>query len=109
MKTSPDFWRVSFLGIFLFFIEFPDVGRELSPGESFGVIESVKAVSDLHTPVGGTVVEINEELQDSPEIVNSDPLAKGWIIAVNSADVSGQTEDLMDAEAYMKYTEEESK
>ena len=91
------------------FIEFPDIGRELSQGESFGVIESVKAVSDLHAPVGGTVVEINEELQDAPEVVNSDPLEKGWIIAVESAVASEQVQNLMDENTYIKYTEEESK
>ena len=91
------------------FIEFPDIGRELSQGESFGVIESVKAVSDLHAPVGGTVAEINEELQDAPEIVNSDPLDKGWIIAIESDDAAEQANNLMDESDYIKYTEEESK
>lgn len=91
------------------FIEFPDIGQELSQGESFGVIESVKAVSDLHAPVGGKVVEINEELQDAPEIVNNDPFDKGWIIAVESADASAEAEGLMDEAAYIRYTEEESK
>jgi glycine cleavage system H protein len=91
------------------FIEFPDIGQEVGQGESFGVIESVKAVSDLHAPVGGTVVEINEELQDAPEIVNSDPLEKGWIIALESNDASEQANSLMDEDDYIKYTEEESK
>jgi glycine cleavage system H protein len=91
------------------FIEFPDIGRELSQGESFGVIESVKAVSDLHAPIGGAVTEINEELQDAPEIVNSDPLDKGWIIAVDPENYAEQANNLMDEDAYLKYTEEEAK
>jgi len=91
------------------FIEFPDIGQEFNQGESFGVIESVKAVSDLHAPIGGKVVEINEELQDAPEIVNSDPFDKGWIIAIEATDASAEAESLMDEAAYIKYTEEESK
>lgn len=91
------------------FIEFPDIGQEFNQGESFGVIESVKAVSDLHAPIGGKVVEINEELQDAPEIVNSDPCEKGWIIAIEATDASTEAESLMDEAAYIKYTEEESK
>ena len=91
------------------FIEFPDIGRELSQGESFGVIESVKAVSDLHVPVGGKVIELNEELQNSPEIINSDPYDKGWIIAVEPDSSSEQAEDLVSANDYVTYTEEESK
>ncbi len=91
------------------FIEFPEIGRELSSGESFGVIESVKAVSDLHVPVGGKVIELNEELQDSPEIINSDPYDKGWIIAIEPDDASEQAENLVDVDAYVMYTEEESK
>ncbi len=91
------------------FIEFPDIGQEVSQGDAFGVIESVKAVSDLHAPVGGTVAEINEELQDAPEVVNSDPLEKGWIIALESNDASEQAKSLMNEDDYIKYTEEESK
>lgn len=62
------------------FVELPEVGRVLKKGESFGVIESVKAVSDLYSPIGGTVVAINEGLNDEPSMVNEDGYGEGWII-----------------------------
>lgn len=64
------------------FLELPRVGRLLEAGDTFGVVESVKAASDLYAPVAGTVVEVNEALSDAPETVNHDPLEKGWLVRV---------------------------
>lgn len=81
------------------FVELPDVGRVLEPSAPFGVVESVKAVSDLFAPVGGEVVEANAALGPSPELVNGDPYDAGWMIRVRLSD-PGQLDDLLDAEAY---------
>ncbi len=81
------------------FVELPSVGKVLKQHDSFGTIEAVKAVSDLYSPVSGTVAGINKDLQDSPEIVNSDPYGKGWMVKItlaNTADLAG----LMSAEQY---------
>ena len=64
------------------FIEFPDVGVELTIGDAFGEVEAVKAVSELYAPISGTITAVNEELEDSPGIVNSDPYGDGWLIKV---------------------------
>ncbi len=79
------------------FIELPDVGTEIAIGDTFGTVESVKAVSDLFAPVEGQVAEINEALADGPEVVNSDPYGDGWMIKVKLA---GETKDLMSAADY---------
>ena len=76
----------------------PDVDDEVTAGEDFGAVESVKAASDLISPVSGVVVEVNEALNDNPELINSDPYAN-WIIKVKLSDPS-EAESLMDAEAY---------
>lgn len=81
------------------FIELPEVGSELTQFGTFGVVESVKAVSDLYAPVSGTVVEVNEALRDAPELLNSDPFGAGWIARVELSDESG-LDGLMDADAY---------
>lgn len=81
------------------FVELPELGRELSKGETFGVVESVKAVSDMFAPVSGTVVEINEALNDKPETINQDPYESGWILKLKVAD-SSEVEALLDAQAY---------
>ncbi|MBR2301000.1 MAG: glycine cleavage system protein GcvH [Bacteroidaceae bacterium] len=80
------------------YVDMPDVDDEVEAGEDFGAVESVKAASDLISPVSGTVVEVNEALNDSPELVNADPYAN-WIIKVQLSDAS-ETEKLMDAAAY---------
>ena len=80
------------------YVDMPDVDDEVVAGEDFGAVESVKAASDLISPVSGTVVEINEALNDSPELVNSDPY-ENWIIKVQLSDAS-EVENLMSAEAY---------
>lgn len=86
------------------FVELPDVGEEFGMGDSFGVVESVKTVSDLFMPVAGKIVEINEDLEDSPEAVNEDPYGEGWIVAIEVEDKS-QLDQLMDSEAYQKTLE----
>ena len=87
------------------FIELPEVGREVKPGEAFGVVESVKAVDDLCAPVTGEVVEVNEALDDQPELVNEDPYERGWI-AVLKARAPEELDTLMDAAAYEAHCEE---
>lgn len=81
------------------FVELPKVGATIRKGEAFGVIESVKAVSDLFAPVSGEVIEVNETLEDSPELVNADCYGDGWILAIDETD-DVDMEDLMDASAY---------
>ncbi|MBV9453511.1 MAG: glycine cleavage system protein GcvH [Rubrobacter sp.] len=85
------------------FIELPEEGASFGAGDSFGTIESVKAVSDLYTPVGGEVVGVNATLNDSPERVNEDPYGGGWMIKLR---VSGEGE-LLSADDYEKLLEEE--
>jgi glycine cleavage system H protein len=80
------------------FVELPDVGRDLEAAKAFGVVESVKAVSDLYAPVAGEVVETNDALAGGPELVNSDPYGSGWMIKVRVA--PGAEPDLLDADAY---------
>lgn len=89
------------------FVEMPEVGSEVEAGEQFGSIESVKAFSELYSPVNGEVVEVNELLADAPETVNSSPYDSGWMIRVKLADDSG-LDDLMDSEEYDEYVEAES-
>ena len=81
------------------FVELPDAGRTLDQFATFGVVESVKAVSDLFAPVGGEVVETNSALAGKPELVNEDPYEGGWMIKVRLAD-AGQVDGLLDAAAY---------
>lgn len=85
------------------FIELPDVGATLSQFGTFGVVESVKAVSDLFAPVSGEVAEVNEKLRDTPELLNSDPFGEGWIARVTLTDAA-ELDRLMDAAAYAAET-----
>jgi len=85
------------------FLELPRVGKLLEAGDSFGVIESVKAASDLYSPVAGTVTEVNESLNANPELVNRDPFGKGWLIKVNLNGDLGQ--GLLDDAGYRSLTE----
>ena len=87
------------------FVELPEVGAEFSLGDTFGVVESVKAASDLFAPVSGEVIEVNDALTDTPEVVNEDPYDAAWMIKVKLAD-PGEVDDLMDAAAYAAYCEE---
>ena len=86
------------------FVELPQVGREVKIGEAFGVVESVKSVSDLYSPVEGTVKAVNESLKDTPELINQDPYIQGWIIQV---DVKNLGTDLLDAKSYQQQVEGE--
>jgi len=83
------------------YVDMPDVDDEVEKGEDFGAVESVKAASDLISPVSGTVVEVNEALNDSPELVNKDPYGN-WIIKVELSDKS-ELDTLMDAKAYEEH------
>lgn len=87
------------------FVELPAVGRTLEQFATFGVVESVKAVSDLFAPLAGEVVEINDALSGEPELVNSDPFAKGWMVRLRLADPA-QADTLLDAAAYEQLTAE---
>jgi glycine cleavage system H protein len=86
------------------FVELPDRGATFDAGESFGTVESVKAVSDIYTPVGGEVVEINSSLEDAPEKINDDPYGEGWIVKLRTSEAV----DLLSSEEYEKVLEEES-
>lgn len=81
------------------YVELPEVGQVLSIGDAFGVVESVKTVSDLYSPCDGEIVAVNEALPDTPENVNEDPYGAGWIIRIKPAAV-GAVDALMDATAY---------
>jgi glycine cleavage system H protein len=81
------------------FVELPEVGAEFQKGDAFGVVESVKAASDLYIPVSGKIVEVNEALDASPDLVNSAPYDDGWIIKIDFEDAS-QVEELLSPTAY---------
>ena len=83
----------------IIFVEFPDIDQEIEKDEPFGTIEAVKTVADLFAPISGTVTEINEDLEDSPESVNSDPYGEGWIVKVSIGD-AGELDELMTSEQY---------
>ena len=85
------------------FVQLPDVGSEVTAGESFGEVESTKSVSDLFAPVSGTVSAVNGDLDDSPQLVNSDPYGAGWLLDVqvsDAAELEATISTLLDAEAY---------
>lgn len=84
----------------LSYVDMPSVGDEVAAGEEFGAVESVKAASDLISPVSGTVIEVNEALEDEPELLNEDPYAN-WIIKVQMSE-PGEVDSLLDAAAYEK-------
>ncbi|MGQ4554864.1 glycine cleavage system protein GcvH [Halobellus sp. GM3] len=86
------------------FVELPEVGEEITQGAEFGVVESIKAVSDLYAPVSGTVSAVNEALFDQPELVNEDPYGEGWMLEVDVAD-EAEFDDLLSAETYRDQTE----
>ena len=81
------------------FVELPDVGDEVSTGDDVAVAESVKAASDIYAPVSGEVVAVNEDLEDSPELVNSDAFGDGWLFKIKVED-AGELDNLLDAEGY---------
>ncbi len=86
------------------YVELPEVGDTFGKGDVFAVVESVKAASDVYMPVGGEILEINEVLEDSPELVNEDPFGEAWLVRVAIAD-SAELDDLMDATAYQAFVE----
>ena len=105
IRTEGD---VAFIGITdyaqsnlgdIVFIEVETLGEELDKGEAFGNVEAVKAVEELYLPIAGEVLEFNEELEDSPDLVNKDPYDKGWVVKVKIAD-PGELDDLLDSKAY---------
>lgn len=87
------------------YVELPDVGTTVEKGDVFGSIESVKTVSDLIAPVSGEVVQVNEELQKMPELVNESPYEAGWLIIISASDPS-ELDDLMSAEEYESFIQE---
>ena len=87
------------------FVELPDVGATVEAGKPFGVVESVKAVSDIYSPVTGEIVEVNEELPDTPETVNTSPYEDAWMIKVKLADAS-ELDELMSADDYKEFIQD---
>ncbi len=88
------------------FVETPDVGAEVSAGDDAGVVESVKAASDIYAPLSGTVIEVNEELEDAPENVNNDPYGDGWFFKLKVSDAA-EMDELLSADEYQEQCEEE--
>src|SRR5690606_1210662 len=87
------------------YVEFKSIGDSISAGDSFGEVESVKAASELYSVIGGEIIEVNEELEASPETVNADPYGAGWMVKIKADDLSG-LDALMDAAAYSAYCDE---
>jgi len=90
------------------YVELPSVGDHFSQGEPFGNVESVKAVSELYMPVSGEIVEVNEDLAESPQLVNEDPYGDGWMVKIALSDPT-ELETLMSASEYEEYVKEEKK
>lgn len=88
------------------FVELPEVGDNVAAGDDVAVAESVKAASDIYAPIAGEIVAVNEELEDSPELVNSDPYGDGWLFKIKADDES-ELESLLDAEGYSASIEED--
>lgn len=86
------------------FVEIEPEGTELDEGDVFGTVEAVKTVSELFSPVNGEILEVNEELEDDPELVNTDPYGSGWMVKVSCPDAS-QLDEYLSAEAYKEITE----
>ncbi len=82
------------------YADLPKVGRTLNRGESFGTVESVKAVSEIYTPVSGEVMETNQKLVDSPELINQQPYGEGWLILMKTSNLKEETNSLMSAKEY---------
>ena len=81
------------------YVQIPDVGAQLSMGDSFSEVESTKSVSDIYAPISGTIAEVNQELSDAPQRVNEDPYGEGWLVVIQADDPS-QFDQLLDADAY---------
>ncbi len=90
------------------YVELPKVGEKLKAGDTFGVVESTKAVSDLYSPLTGTIVEVNDPIADSPETVNTDPYGEAWLIKLELSDPT-EVGNLLDATAYESHVKSSSK
>lgn len=90
----------------LVFVELPEVDDDINMGDAMAVVESVKAASDVYAPVSGTIVEVNSDLEDSPELINESAFSAGWICKIKMSD-AGELENLMDADAYQESLAEE--
>ena len=88
------------------FVELPAIGDKVTKDEPMAVVESVKAVSDVYAPISGTVLEINDDLPDTPEMINEDPYGDGWMVKIEIADAT-DLDDLMTSEAYEKFVAEQ--
>ncbi|MGE4490370.1 MAG: glycine cleavage system protein GcvH [Kiritimatiellales bacterium] len=88
------------------FVELPDVGREVEAGDEIAVVESVKAASDIYAPVAGTIIEVNGELEDSPDLINNSPYEDGWLFKIELRREE-DVDDLMSAEEYTELCDEE--
>lgn len=89
------------------YVELPEVGKQVTQGQTFGVIESVKAASDLYAPVSGKVIAVNQDVVDDPNKVSEDPYGAGWLIQIEPQDASTM-DDLLDSEAYEQHVAEEA-
>jgi glycine cleavage system H protein len=90
------------------YVELPEVGAKVSKGESFATVESVKAVSEIYSPIDGEIIAVNQELADAPESINQEPYGAGWMVTISPSD-SSQLEALMSADAYTAFIAEVSK
>ncbi|MDP6048572.1 MAG: glycine cleavage system protein GcvH [Candidatus Bathyarchaeota archaeon] len=90
------------------YVELPEAGGDAELMEVIGALESVKAVSDLNNPVGGTIIEVNDELLDSPELINESPYGEGWIAKLKPSDWEGDKVHLMDSTSYIRHVAESS-
>lgn len=88
------------------YVEVPDVGTEVTKGEEFGVVESVKAAADFYAPVTGEVVEVNEQLNDSPDLLNKDPYGEGWMVVIKIS-VPSELDSLLSKEQYVEHIKKE--
>ena len=84
------------------FVEFPEIGEDLNSGSSFGEVEAVKTVSDLFAPISGKVLSVNEEIEDTPDLVNSDPYKKGWLVKISPSNYK-EKDGLMNFEEYKSF------
>jgi glycine cleavage system H protein len=90
----------------LVFVELPELDDEINAADALAVVESVKAASDVFSPIGGKIIEINSDLEDSPELINESAFSGGWICKIKMSDI-GELDDLMDADAYLESLSEE--
>ena len=89
------------------YVEFPELGASFNQGDTFGVVESVKAASDLYMPMGGEIVAVNDALEEEPELINSDPYGEGWLIKFKPSD-PGEWDELLSPAAYEQVVEAEA-